>query len=98
MTDNVIAEIEHSLGVKLPPPYRELLANYPYPDAPCSKLDLLNVPTSIIQKNLELRSNGYCGYDWPAEFLAIGDNGCGCVWFIQNSDPHPQVFLAELVL
>ena len=90
-----ISRIQGSLEIKLPDQYCRMLANYPYPDAECRKLHLLGDADSIIQQNTELRKSGYSGFDWPSGFIAIGHDGCGCIWFIQADDPRCNVYYAD---
>ena len=96
MTEAELRSIEDALAIALPNMYREVMRNYPFAlDSFANDCEIPNDPTRIIQKNKELRVNGFFGRPWPNHFFAFGDDGGGNEHYLDlRNDPSP-VFLAD---
>src|SRR5690349_11646596 len=95
MTDAELAKIESELELELPDYYREFMRNYPapllaIPNGP-SLGQLSNSPDHIIELNRIVRMM-QC-FDWPEEYLAIGESGCGDYYAIDMDDEYSSVYL-----
>jgi hypothetical protein len=106
MIEASIETIEEKLGHPLPAGYRRFLLD-------CSPEDWGDFPvpstrpTSVIQRNLAIRSNpdhylvrvkdasgGWRLFDqpWPADWIVVGDNGGGDHWFIHRDESEPGLW------
>jgi SMI1 / KNR4 family (SUKH-1) len=78
MTLDGVSKIETALGIKLPSAYKTLVTNYP-PELfqHAADFDLMDDPDRVIAMNREVRTSAFYGVRWPADYFAIGENGCG---------------------
>jgi len=49
----------------------------------------------IVSVNRELRREGWSFSDWPPEFFAISESGCGDYYFIVPSTGDRRIFWAD---
>ena len=83
MSPEDIRRIEDVLGWKVPVSYASVVLNYPCPDSEdICQHGLFSDPNRLIDVNLEHRTDGWFGLDWPEHFFAIGDDGCGDTYFM----------------
>lgn len=81
-----IAQIEEQLETKLPSSYVQELLRYPFEvDSAPYHDDLWGDPEAIIENNLLLRE-GFGGTDWPEDYLAIGNDDVGNIYFLRPND------------
>jgi len=92
MTQEALHRIELRFGIKLPDWYcRQVLAvSKSVPIFP-----IYSDEARIIRINEELRREGWFFSDWPSEFFAISETGCGDYYFIVPSTGDRRVFLAD---
>ena len=57
--------------------------------------DVYTDPAQIIQLNKDLRASGFGGEPWPEEFIALGSDPGGNVYFTDASDSRFPVYLAN---
>ena len=95
MTEAELVHIEAELDIELPSTYRKFIANYPAmllrPGTDATKFELLNSPDNIIKLNQVVRS--WSSFDWPDEYLVIGQSGCGDYYAIDVDDEYSPVYL-----
>jgi hypothetical protein len=86
MTERDFQRIESSIGRPLSAAFRSFMANPP----PALDDSQLLVAAKDI---LELNRSGATA-DWPANQLAIGDNGCGDIYSVDLDDERGAVYLS----
>jgi hypothetical protein len=87
MTQEDLIMMEERLKITLPPAYRDLLANYPWPKSiGAAQLSLFDDAALNIERTLEYR-RGYGGAPpWPADYVHIGDDEDACPYAMRCSD------------
>jgi len=95
MTDADLAKIETELDIELPDYYRAFVQNYPplllaIPNGPYL-CELSNSAENVIQLNRLVRT--FNSFEWPDEYLVIGESGCGDYYAIDIDDEDSSVYL-----
>ena len=100
MNTDDVKNLETQLGLALPDEWVRLMQDYPvalqnlirHDGIGVREFELCNEPQLLAEFNEEVRdgliydSEGIA-YDWPEEFLVIGDNGHGDYYCIAVNDP-----------
>jgi hypothetical protein len=97
MSESEIANLEASLGFRLPDAYKSFVSNYP-PELVTTEIDMswkkeapadreMRIdPVDILALNRNVRSPGTPWTEgegpWPEQFFVIGDDECGNYWAI----------------
>lgn len=94
MHEESIVQIEQQLGRQLPAAYREVLRHYPPPLREPGEFgpfyyELYGDAQRLVDAN---SGKSELWKDRPAEYLVIGDNGCGNVYAIDTADPSAPVY------
>jgi len=95
MTPDDLHKIETSLGLVLPPSYKEVALNHPDPQGDLGVWNLWADADRVIQGNEEVRATGFFGSDWPHAWFAIGGDGSGCLRFMEVSPADGRVHYAD---
>lgn len=89
-----IARIEEQLSIKLPVAYARELSNYPFAtNSPRYHDPFWGDAEAIVENNLLLRK-GFGSCNWPEDYLAIGNDDVGNIYFIQSDNDNSPVFCA----
>jgi len=94
MTESDFTLIERELSVQLPPDYRRVLADYPFPhDRDNADSLLYGDSQAIIDRNRDYRA-GFAGLPkWPEHYFFIGDDGAASCYFLDlRREPSPVYF------
>jgi hypothetical protein len=91
MTHDDVSRIERELSITALSDYRALVTDYP-PELfqPAADLDLMDDPECVVAMNREVRTGPFYGVTWPAQYFAIGENGCGdyhCLDLSRSASP-----------
>ena len=90
MSPDDFEKIESALSVQLPAAYKQLLAPFPVRYfTGNADTDVWDDASALIERNLELRSEG--SRPWPKHWLFIGDPQSGCANAINLHDPAAPV-------
>jgi len=90
-----LRDIERALGRVLPEDYRRLLLAYPFaPDSDRAQWDLYSDKDTIIEENQALQG-GFFGQTWPDDWLVIGGDGLGNLYYLDLSRKPSPVFSAD---
>lgn len=95
MTPEDLARIEKDLSVSLPQSYREALRRPEFQSEAAGFQEFSGDADEIIGLNLDLWEEGFSGLKWPDNFLVIGEDGAGNVYFTDLTKVRPAVFLAD---
>ena len=79
---------------RIPESYVDLL-NHPEVIPQWFRSDVYSDPAQIIELNEELRTNGFFSASWPDEFIALGSDPGGNVYFTNARDERLRIFLAN---
>ncbi|SRR6266496_2764708 len=91
MTPDAIDSLERSLAVRLPLPYRETMASYPFgPQSSAVALWLLDDPERLLQLN-----RARAGV-WPAGLFALGTDGGELTYVLDTRAPPFPVLVFDL--
>jgi SMI1 / KNR4 family (SUKH-1) len=91
MTKDDVTSIERELRISVPSDYRALVTDYP-PELfqHAADFDLMDAPARVVEMNRQVRTGPFYGVTWPAQYFAIGENGCGdyyCLDLSRSSSP-----------
>jgi hypothetical protein len=89
MTEEAFNRIEQEFGVKLPDWYRRQVLAYSVSE---TLFPIYHDEDKIVRINRELRREGWSLFDWPREFFAISESGCGDYYFIVPSTGDRRIF------
>lgn len=87
-----IAWMEKQLACKLPASYVEQLVRYPFSRASSFyDEEFWGDAQMIVAHNLSLR-NEFDEATWPRNWLAIGNDDCGHIYFLDGDEAEPNVW------
>jgi len=97
MTNEEIEKIQINTGITLPKYYVEFVTNYPekLSETEAPDYGLLDNPEEIIEKNIDVRKNGYFGEKWPERYFIIGRNGCGDYYVVNLNSSEFSVGFSD---
>ena len=78
----------------IPEPYVYLL-NHPEVIPQWFRSDVYTEAAQIIELNEEIRMNGFFGESWPDEFIVLGSDPGGNVYFTNTRDERLRIYLAN---
>ena len=91
-----IGQIENELQVTLPQAYQQLLLSYPFADDPDPyNWEMFGHVKAIIGENKSYRDKGFFGVQWPSNYLIIGSDGFGNLYFLALSRGDDVVYFAD---
>lgn len=95
-TAESIRRIEEQLGLIVPDEYRQVLLAYPFErDSDSYQWDLFGDAEAILKENQVYRDMGFFGQKWPDNYLVIGGDGLGNVYYLDLSRRNSPVFFAD---
>ena len=87
MTEPDLVLIEQTLGIRLPPAYRQVMLAFPVPAcAGNHNTELWDNAPELIALNQELRAGRPFVAPWPAEYFALGTDAGGCTQALSLSE------------
>ena len=92
MTQNEIEEIESALSISLPDDYIVFMDNeFPVGFRGNADSSLWDCATSVIRRNLELRSPSFFS-PWPTDLFFVGDPLTACAYALRLTDNECIVY------
>ena len=84
--------LETALELTLPEAYRALMLDHP---GFFRQHELCDHADPLVYDNRTLRAEGFFGTNWPKDYLVIGSDGTGNVYFITTAPFDGKVYFAD---
>ena len=95
-TTESIRHIEQQLGLTMPEDYYQVLLAYPFErDSDSYDWNLFGEAETILKENQVYRDIGFFGQKWPNNYLVIGGDGLGNIYYLDLSRKDSPVFFAD---
>lgn len=95
MTAAELDQIESELDLALPLSYREFMQSGKFGEGYEGTQCLYGMADEVIKETKSVRKNGFYGVKWPENYLVIGDDGAGNVYFTDVTQERPAVLMAQ---
>jgi hypothetical protein len=98
MTLSDFEQLERSLGIRLPDPYRQAMLVYPFPlDSPAAEFWLPDDAKKTFETNRQIRTGTTLNRrPWPRHLIAIGDDGGEEIYLLDCATSPYAVLVFEI--